>query len=285
MSDPLFWPRLRRCLMLGLAWSVLGFLVLPLLVIVPVSLTDRPYLSLPEHGLSLQHYQAFFTNQVWITSAVQSLIIAAISTAASLVLGALCAIGCWRLSNGLSSAVRLLTLAPLIVPTVVQGLAMYRFWSFAGLFDTYAGVVLAHTLTGIPFVVITVSASLASFDVRLEQAARSLGASALDTARLVIMPSIAPGLISGAVFAFVHSFDELVIVLFITSRSIQTLPKRIWDGIQDRIDPTIASVAVILILITFVLLLFDVFWRQRRARQRQDAATAQRSASLSAAAG
>jgi putative spermidine/putrescine transport system permease protein len=285
MSDPLFWPRLRRCLMLGLAWSVLGFLVLPLLVIVPVSLTDRPYLSLPEHGLSLQHYRAFFTNQVWITSSVQSLIIAAISTAASVVLGALCAIGCWRLSNGLSSAVRLLCLAPLIVPTVVQGLAMYRFWSFAGLFDTYAGVVLAHTLTGIPFVVITVSASLASFDVRLEQAARSLGASALDTVRLVIMPSIAPGLISGAVFAFVHSFDELVIVLFITSRSIQTLPKRIWDGIQDRIDPTIASVAVILILITFVLLLFDVFWRQRRARQREDAATAQRSASLSAAAG
>jgi putative spermidine/putrescine transport system permease protein len=285
MSDPLFWARLRRCLMLGLAWSVLGFLVLPLLVIVPVSLTDRPYLSLPEHALSLRHYEAFFTNPVWVASSVQSLIIAAISTAASVVLGALCAIGCWRLSNGLSSAVRLLTLAPLIVPTVVQGLAMYRFWSFAGLFDTYAGVVLAHTLTGIPFVVITVSASLASFDVRLEQAARSLGASALDTVRLVIMPSIAPGLISGAVFAFVHSFDELVIVLFITSRAIQTLPKRIWDGIQDRIDPTIASVAVILILITFVLLLIDVFWRQRRARQRQDAAAAQRVAGLSAATG
>jgi putative spermidine/putrescine transport system permease protein len=285
MSDPLFWARLRRCLMLGLAWSLLGFLVLPLLVIVPVSLTDRPYLSLPEHALSLRHYEAFFTNPVWVASSVQSLIIAAISTAASVVLGALCAIGCWRLSNGLSSAVRLLTLAPLIVPTVVQGLAMYRFWSFAGLFDTYAGVVLAHTLTGIPFVVITVSASLASFDVRLEQAARSLGASALDTVRLVIMPSIAPGLISGAVFAFVHSFDELVIVLFITSRAIQTLPKRIWDGIQDRIDPTIASVAVILILITFVLLLIDVFWRQRRARQRQDAAAAQRVAGLSAATG
>lgn len=285
MSDPLFWPRLRRCLTLGLAWSVLGFLVLPLLVIVPVSLTDRPYLSLPEHTLSLRHYEAFFTNQVWVTSSVQSLIIAAISTAASVILGALCAIGCWRVSNGLSSAVRLLCLAPLIVPTVVQGLAMYRFWSFAGLFDTYAGVILAHTLTGIPFVVITVSASLASFDVRLEQAARSLGGSALDTVRLVIMPSIAPGLISGAVFAFVHSFDELVIVLFITSRAIQTLPKRIWDGIQDRIDPTIASVAVILILITLVLLLFDVFWRQRRARRRQDAAAAQRQAELSAVTG
>ena len=282
--SPLFWPRLRRCFMLGLAWSVLGFLVLPLVVIVPVSLTDRPYLSLPEHALSLQHYRAFFTNPVWIGSAVQSLIIAVLATAFSVVLGALCAIGCWRLSNGLSAAVRLLTLAPLIVPTVVQGLAMYRFWSFAGLFDTYAGVVLAHTLTGIPFVVITVSASLASFDVRLEQAARSLGASALDTVRLVIMPGIAPGLISGAVFAFVHSFDELVVVLFITSRAIQTLPKRIWDGLQDRIDPTVASVAVILILITFALVLFDVFWRQRRARQRQDAAATQRAETLSAAA-
>jgi putative spermidine/putrescine transport system permease protein len=282
--SPGFWQQLRRGFMLGLAWTVLGFLVLPLVVIVPVSLTDRPYLSLPEHTLSLQHYQAFFTNPVWIGSAVQSVIIAVCATAFSVVLGALCAIGCWRLSNGLSAAVRLLTLAPLIVPTVVQGLAMYRFWSFAGLFDTYAGVVLAHTLTGIPFVVITVSASLASFDVRLEQAARSLGASALDTVRLVIMPGIAPGLISGAVFAFVHSFDELVVVLFITSRAIQTLPKRIWDGLQDRIDPTVASVAVILILITFALMLFDVFWRQRRARRRQDAAATQRAESLAVAA-
>jgi putative spermidine/putrescine transport system permease protein len=281
--SPSFWARLRRCFMLGLAWSVLGFLVLPLLVIVPVSLTDRPYLSLPEHGLSLRHYEAFFTNPDWVGASVQSLLIAAVSTVLAVVLGALCAIGCWRVSNGMSSAVRLLTLAPLIVPTVVQGLAMYRLWSFAGLFDTFAGVVLAHTLTGIPFVVITVSASLASFDLRLEQAARSLGASALDTVRLVIMPSIAPGLISGAVFAFVHSFDELVVVLFITSRQIQTLPKRIWDGIQDRIDPTIASVAVILILITLVLLLFDVFWRQRRVRRRQEGATVQRAESPSVA--
>jgi putative spermidine/putrescine transport system permease protein len=279
-----FWPHLRRCFMLGLAWSVLGFLVLPLLVIVPVSLTDRPYLSLPENALSLRHYEAFFTNPAWIGASVQSLLIATCSTVFALVLGALCAIGCWRLSNGLSAAVRLLTLAPLIVPTVVQGLALYRFWSFAGLFDTFAGVVLAHTLSGIPFVVITVSASLASFDVRLEQAARGLGASALDTVRLVIMPGIAPGLISGAVFAFVHSFDELVVVLFITSRAIQTLPKRIWDGLQDRIDPTVASVAVILILITFALMLFDMFWRQRRARQRQDAAATQRAETVSAAA-
>jgi putative spermidine/putrescine transport system permease protein len=266
-----FWPRFRRSMLLGLAWSVLGFLIVPMLVVLPVSLTDRSYLSLPEHGLSLRHYEAFFTNSIWIGSTVQSLIIATAATVASVVLGALCAIGCWRLSNGVSAVVRLLMLAPLIVPTVIQGLAMYRFWVFAGIFDTYIGVILAHTLTGIPYVVITVSASLATFDVKLEQAARSLGASALDTVRLVIMPSIAPGLLSGGVFAFVHSFDELVLVLFVTSREIRTLPKRIWDGLQDRIDPTIASVAVILIAITLVLLLLDILLRQRRLHARRRA--------------
>ena len=266
MTGRAFWPRLRWSLLLAGAWSVLGFLVLPMLVIVPVSLTDRNYLSLPEHALSLQHYERFFTSEPWLASTLQSLLIAAISSAASVVLGALCAVGCWRISNRWAAAVRLLMLAPLIVPTVIQGLAMYHLWAMAGLFDTYAGVVLAHTLTGIPYVVITVSAALAGFDVKLEQASRGLGASALDTIRLVIGPAIAPGLISGGVFAFIHSFDELVIVLYITSREIRTLPKRIWDGLQDRIDPTIAAVSVILVAATLLLLAADA-WLRRRRRQ------------------
>jgi putative spermidine/putrescine transport system permease protein len=272
MTGSTFWPRLRWSLLLMAGWSVLGFLVLPMLIVVPVSLTDRNYLSLPEHALSLQHYRAFFTHQLWLQSTLQSLLIAGISTATSVVLGALCAIGCWRLSNGWSAAVRLLMLAPLIVPTVIQGLAMYRLWVVAGLYDTYAGVVLAHTLTGIPFVLISVSAALAGFDVKLEQAARGLGASAIDTIRLVIVPAIAPGLVSGGVFAFIHSFDELVIVLFITSREISTLPKRIWDGLQDRIDPTIAAVSVILIAATLLLLAADAWLRRYRAQSRINAA-------------
>jgi putative spermidine/putrescine transport system permease protein len=268
MTTSAFWAQLRWSLLLAGAWSVLGFLVLPMLIVVPVSLTDRNYLSLPEHALSLQHYRTLLTSQIWLESTLQSLLIATMSTTASVVLGALCAIGCWRLSNGWSAAVRLLMLAPLIVPTVIQGLAMYRFWVLAGLFDTYTGVVVAHTLTGIPYVVITVSAALAGFDVRLEQAARGLGASALDTIRLVIVPGIAPGLISGGLFAFIHSFDELVIVLFITSREIKTLPKRIWEGLQDRIDPTIASVSVILIALTLLLLAVDAWLRHRRTQAR-----------------
>ena len=272
MTGGSFWPRLRWSLALMAGWSVLGFLVLPMLIVVPVSLTDRNYLSLPEHALSLQHYQAFFTHELWLQSTLQSLVIAGISATTSVVLGALCAIGCWRLSNGWSAVVRLLMLAPLIVPTVIQGLAMYRLWVVAGLYDTYAGVVLAHTLTGIPFVLISVSAALAGFDVKLEQAARGLGASALDTVRLVIAPAIAPGLVSGGVFAFIHSFDELVIVLFITSREIRTLPKRIWDGLQDRIDPTIAAVSVILIAATLLLLAADAWLRRHRAQSRINAA-------------
>lgn len=244
---------------------ILTFLILPMLIVLPVSFTDRSFVALPEASLSLRHYQAFFTNRIWLDSTLQSVVIAAASSFASVILGTLCAIGCWRVSNRYSNLVRLLMLAPLIVPTVVQGLAMYRLWVGIGLFDTAAGVILAHTLTGIPYVVITVSTSLAAFDVKLEQAARSLGASAFDTIRLVIVPAITPGLLSGGVFSFVHSFDELVIVLFLTSRSVQTLPKKVWDGIQDRLDPTVASLSVIFIAITFCALLASRMLQQRRA--------------------
>lgn len=255
-----------RCVMLGLAWTVLAFLVLPMVIVVPVSFTDQYYLSLPKEGLSLRHYQAFFEKEIWLAATFDSLVIAVFSTVAALVLGTLCAIGCWRLASNASEAVRTFMLTPIIVPTIVQALAMYRFWIDLGIMDTYVGMILAHTLMALPYVVITVSASLANFDVRLEQAARNLGASTAQTIRWVIMPSIMPGMLSGALFAFTISFDEIVVALFITSRNVYTLPKRIWDGIQDHLDPTIASVATMLIAITLALLLIELWARQRRAR-------------------
>ncbi|MCP5152710.1 MAG: ABC transporter permease [Ectothiorhodospiraceae bacterium] len=254
-----------RCMMLGLAWTVLGFMVLPMLIIFPVSLTDQYYLSLPKESLSLEHYKAYFTDEQWIDATVQSVIIAVASTVASVVLGTLCAIGCWRISTSRASAVRTFMLLPIIVPTIVQALALYRFWIDLRIVDTYIGVILAHTLVSIPYVVITVSAALAGFDVRLEQAARNLGASMAQTIRHVIVPSIMPGVLSGAIFAFTISFDEIVMVLFITSRNVYTLPKRIWDGIEDHLDPTIASVATMLIVVTLALLLAELWLRQRRS--------------------
>ncbi|MCR9255315.1 MAG: ABC transporter permease [Alphaproteobacteria bacterium] len=258
-------------MVLGLAWTILGFLVLPMVVIFPVSLTDQYYLSLPQESLSLEHYVKFFTNEIWLSATGQSFIIATCSTIAAVILGTLCAIGCWRISSRASEAVRAFMLLPIIVPTVVQALALYRFWIDLRIVDTYFGVILAHTLICIPYVVITVSASLANFDLRVEQAARNLGASVSQTIRMVVVPQIMPGILSGAIFAFTISFDEIVTVLFITSRHIYTLPKRIWNGIQDHLDPTIAAVATLLIVVTLLLLLAELWLRKRR-----DAARANR---------
>ncbi len=251
----------RRSLLLAGAWLVLAFLVLPMTVILPVSLTDQRYLSLPKETLSLQHYRAFFGDPVWLSSLLQSLGIALCSAAASSVIGTLCAIGCWRLGGSLASAIRLLLLAPLIVPTIVQAVGMYRLWAWLGLYDSYPGVILAHVIIGLPYVAITVSAALSTVDAKLEQAARSLGASTGQTIRLVILPNIVPGLLSGALLAFASSFDELIIALFLTSRAIATLPKRIWEGIQVDIDPTVAAAAMCLILLTLVLMAISLLVR------------------------
>lgn len=259
-----------RAIALGLAWTVLGFLVLPMAIVIPVSFTDQYYLSLPKENLSFEHYLAFFEKEIWIDATLDSLIIAVAATTAAVTLGTLCAIGCWRLASGAAEAVRILMLLPIIVPVIVQALAIYRFWIDLGLIDTYLGAIIAHTLIAIPYVMITVSSSLTNLDPRIEQAACNLGASTAQTVRIVILPSIMPGVLSGALFAFTISFDEIVMMLFITSRAVYTLPKRIWNGIQDHLDPTIAAVATMLMLLTLLLLLIEL-WARRRKQARMSA--------------
>ena len=244
-----------RMMIIGTAWIVLAYLVIPMVIVIPVSLTDSDYLLLPDKGLSLQYYERYFSSEKWLWSTYQSFVIALVSSCLSMIFGTLCAIGCWRISTRLAEVVRVLMLVPIIVPTIVQALAMYRFWIQLGLIDTYAGIILAHTLVGIPYVVVTVSASLANFDIRLEQAARNLGASLSQTIRWLIIPRVLPGIAAGGIFAFALSFDEIVIALFLTSRKVYTLPKRIWDGIQDNLDPTIAAVATLLIAATLAILI------------------------------
>ena len=259
---------MMRPLAFGAAWFVIGFLVLPMLSVLLVSLTDQPFLSLPKHGLSLQYYENFFARPEWTGSTLQSLFVAAASTFFAVVLGTLCTIACWKLPGRTSNAVRLLILLPLMVPTVIEGLAMYRLWVDLHIFDTVAGLILAHTITGMPYVLVTVSASLARFDFRLEQAARSLGASVPRTIADVIVPHVIPGILSGALFAFVHSLDELVVTLFLTSRRILTLPKQMWSGMQDSLDPTIAAVSTMLIVVTTVMIVAERVLRWRQASRR-----------------
>ncbi|MBI3708980.1 MAG: ABC transporter permease, partial [Proteobacteria bacterium] len=240
----------------------------------PVSVTDQRYLSLPKHGISFQHYANIVANEFWWSSIVQSVFVASISTAITVVLGTMVTVGCWRLSTRTSELVRALMLLPMIVPSVIHALGFFRMWIDLDLLDTFVGVIATHVITSLPYVVITVSTALANFDVRLEQAARNLGASLGQTMRLVIVPCILPGVVTGGIFAFVHAWDELVVVLFITSRKVYLLPRAIWDGINENVDPTIAAIATLLIAVTLVGVLIERIAKLRVAPKAEDDAAA-----------
>ncbi|MGH8432754.1 MAG: ABC transporter permease [Solimonas sp.] len=257
----------KRSVSTFVAWMGLLFLLLPVVVVIPVSFTPNRYLSLPVDGWSLRHYQAILFEPVWRDSVRDSLIVAVCATVIAVVLGTICAVGCWRISSRFSEFVRFLMLAPIIVPSIVHALGFYQAWVQIGLIDTYAGLIIAHAMKGLPYVVISVSASLANFDLRLEQAARNLGATVSRALWLVVVPCIRPGILGGAVFAFITSWDELVVTLFITSRRVYTLPKKIWDGIQDNISPSVAAMATLLIAVTLTCVV--AYALQTRARERR----------------
>jgi putative spermidine/putrescine transport system permease protein len=248
------------------AWLAILFLTLPFAVVFPVSLTPHRYLSLPDGALSLRHYQTLLDDPTWIRSIRDSLVVGIGSTFVAIILGTMTALACWRISSRASELVRMAMLAPMIVPSIVHALGFYRVWAEFDLLDTYAGLIIAHAMKGTPYVVISVSAALANVDLRLEQAARNLGASAPQALWRVIIPAARPGILAGSVFAFALSWDELVVTLFLTSRGVYTLPRKIWDGIQDNINPAIAAVAAILIVLTVIAMVVRILLARRQAR-------------------
>jgi putative spermidine/putrescine transport system permease protein len=252
---------------MALAWLVLSFLALPAFVVIPVSFTDTRYLAMPQDSLSLQHWRTFLSSREWLSSIWQSLWIATVSTVMAVTAGTLCAVGCWRIASRQSERVRSAMILPLAVPTIVYALGIYRLYVELDLIGTGLGVVLAHAVTGLPYVVLTVSAALSNLDPRLEQASRGLGASVGQTLRYVIVPNIVPGVLSGAIFAFIHSWDELIVVIFIGGRALFTLPRRMWDGINDNLDPVIAVVATAMILFTLLVLTAELSLRARRVER------------------
>jgi putative spermidine/putrescine transport system permease protein len=259
----------RSYVVAAFAWIVLFYLALPILIVFPVSLTDSRVLELPKHSLSLMHWTSLFSDPVWLNGFGQSVFIGASSAAIATVVGTLSAIGCWRLSTRLGEAMRTLMLIPIIVPAIIYAIALYRYYSELRMLGTFSGVILAHSVLALPYVMIAVSASLANFDRRLEQAARSLGASMAQVIGRVIVPNILPGILSGAVLAFVLSWDELVVVLFIASRTIYTLPRLIWDGINESLDPKIAVVATAMIGVTVLLFLVQQAVQRYGTRPRE----------------
>ena len=247
-------PSLWFRAVVAMAIMVLVYLFLPALIVIPISFTDRYYLSMPAETLSFAHYAALVTNPMWRDSFLQSVMVSSVSTCLALVLGSAAAIGAWKMGTRLKNVVRMMALMPLIVPTIVGALAYYRLYIHLGLLDTFTGVIITHVIAATPFVFISVSTALGNFDERLEHAARSMGARPLHVLARITLPCIRPGLISGAIFAFIVSWDELVVLLFITTRNVYLLPRAMWDGINDNVDPTIACVATLMILVTLICL-------------------------------
>ena len=248
------------------AWMTVCFLVVPILVVVPVSFTSKRYLSWPGADWSLRHYEVLVKDGGWLNSIGDSMIVATCAAVLALIFGTLFAVGHWRLNNSTTRNLRLLVLLPMIVPPIVHAVAFYQAWAVLGLLDTYLGLILVHTMKALPFVVLSVMASLVNLDPRLEQASRSLGASSSQTLFLVLLPQVRPGILAGSIFAFITSWDEIIVAIFITSREVYTLPKRIWDGIFDNVDPAIASLGTIMIVLTALVLFFKEGYDRRRKR-------------------
>lgn len=251
------------------------FLIAPILVIIPLSFNVQPYftytremLTFDPAGYSLRWYRDFFTSTQWLNSIRNSVIIGVSATLVATVLGTLAALGLSRKEMPFRGLIMGILISPMIVPLIISAAGMFFFYSALGLAQTFPGVVLAHAALGTPFVIITVTATLVGFDHSLTRAAASLGASPATAFRKITLPLIMPGVISGALFAFITSFDEVVIVLFVAGVEQRTIPREMWSGIREQISPTILAVATVLVAISIALLTTLELLRRRSERIR-----------------
>ena len=251
------------------------FLILPILIIIPLSFNAIPYftftpemLALDPDGYSLRWYRELFASEKWMDSIANSFIIATTSTLIATSLGTLAALGLAKSYMPYKAVIMTLLISPLIVPIIISALGMFFFFAKLGLAKTFLGVILSHAVIGTPFVVITVTATLSGFDYSLVRAAQNLGASGIRIFFKIIAPLVAPGIISGALFAFVASFDEVVIILFLGGYDQITLTVQMWSGLREQISPVILAVATLFFLISVALLTTLELIRRRNNRLR-----------------
>jgi putative spermidine/putrescine transport system permease protein len=278
MALPSYASPLQRAWYYGfrfLCGLIFAFLMFPILVIIPLSFNAQDFftftpamLALDPEGFSLKHFRDFFTNPDWQLAMRNSLSIAPMATLISVGLGTLAAIGLSQSHVPFKRLIMALLISPMIVPLIISAAGMYFFFSAIGLQGTYWGVVLAHAILGIPFVIITVTATLVGFDRSLSRASASLGAGPVRTFFKVQLPLILPGVISGGLFAFITSFDEVVIVIFVGSASQKTLPWQMFIGLREQISPTILAVATLMVALSVLLLVTLELLRRRSERLR-----------------
>ncbi|QZY52671.1 ABC transporter permease [Leucobacter tenebrionis] len=240
---------LTRTLLGLLAVAIAVYLLMPVLVIIPMSWSESPYLAFPPEGFTTQWYERFFSDMAWMSALGNSLTVGLLSALLSVVLGTLAALALVRGRFPFRGLIMGVLLAPMIVPFVIVGLAVYITFLSLGLTQTTLGFVLVHTCLGVPYVMINVVASLSSVDRRLEMAAMNLGAGPVETFFRITLPLIFPGMFAGALFAFITSWDEVVVAIFLSGPEITTLPVKMWSGIRVQIDPTIAAISTLSLVV------------------------------------
>jgi putative spermidine/putrescine transport system permease protein len=253
------------CIITGL---VLFYLVFPIFVVIPVSFSSAQYLEFPPPGFSLQWYEKYFDRRDWVDATFLSIRIGLITSLIATVLGTIASLALVRGRFRGKELINAFLVSPLIIPAIIVAIGIYFFYARLQIVGSPLALALAHTSLAIPFVVINVSATLYGFDERLEYAAMNLGANRFQTFRHVTLPIIKPGVFAGALFAFITSFDELIVALFISGTGAVTLPRKMWDGLRQEIDPTIAAVSTILICVSVGILISAELLRQRSERMR-----------------
>ncbi|MET3288757.1 UNVERIFIED_CONTAM: putative spermidine/putrescine transport system permease protein [Brevibacillus sp. OAP136] len=241
-------------------------LIAPILVIIPLSFTSVSYFQFPPPGFSFKWYQSIMENPSWVDGMVNSLTIGALTAILSTLLGTMAAIAVSRLQFPGKKLFMSVILAPMVVPVIIVAISLYQFLAPLHWTNSISGVVLSHAILAIPIVFVTVSASLKGVDRNLELAASGLGSTPVGVFFRITMPLIRPGILSGALFAFITSFDEVVVTIFISGASSKTLPVVMWENLRTQVDPSLAAISTILIFGTVILFVFQE-WVGSRAKQ------------------
>ncbi len=249
------------------AWAVLLLTIFPILVLYPLSFSDAPYLQFPPTDYSTRWYENYLSRPDWLRPTLISFQVAFVVMLLGTVIGTAASVALVRGRFPFKKSVLGLLLSPIVVPTIISAVALYYLFAKYGLVGTRTGLILAHLTLAVPFVIVVVSSALERVDVALEQAAWTLGATKFVTFRRVTLPLIRPAVVTAALFAFLASFDEVVMAIFLSGVQVKTLPKRMWEGIREEIDPTTAAVAAILVALSLLLILVAELLR-RLGRQR-----------------
>jgi ABC-type spermidine/putrescine transport system permease subunit II len=263
--------RLLRIALYGFTGIVLVYLILPQFIVIPLSFSDQSYLAFPPSGWSLKWYAHMAQNPSWSEAAINSLVIGIPTALLSTALGTPAALAVARGRLGMAGLISALVIAPMMLPHVILAIGLYPVMLKLGLLSSYSAAILGHTVIGLPLVFTTVSASLAGYNGSLELAAMTLGANPWQAFWKVTFPMIRVGVVIGAILAFATSFDELMLSLFLTGAGTRTLPRLIWEQLNDYLTPTIAAVATLVFAFTLLLLLVVSILQARSARTQEGA--------------